>query len=55
MQARHNLRRRIKQIMALDDSGDIRQWLDIDLILPDDGYRDYLLDLDGGFMPALII
>lgn len=46
MQARHNLRRRIKQIMALDD-GDIRGWLNIELMLPDDMYRSFLLSLDG--------
>ena len=52
MQARHNLRRRIKQIMALDD-GDIRGFLDIELMLPDDMYRSFLLSLDRGRMPAL--
>jgi hypothetical protein len=55
MIARHNLRRRIKQITALDTTGNIKDWLNIDLNLPDEKFREYLLMLDGILLPDLII
>jgi hypothetical protein len=46
-QARHNLMRRLKQVLAID-RGDFMKWIDVDLFLRDEDMAPFMLGLDKG-------